>query len=69
MANVNVGTPRAMVAKVGGVRPSTDPKDKSALKDGGLFVNLPDNVLCVGTGSGGYIVFSLNRVGTVAGNG
>lgn len=69
MSHVNVGTPRAMVATQAGIRPPSDPKQKAALKSGGLFVNLADNVLCVGTGSGGYIVFSLTRSAVVPGNG
>lgn len=69
MAHINTGTPRAMVARQAGIRPPTDATDKAALKLGALFVNLADDVLCVGTGSGGYIVYSLNRVAVVNGNG
>lgn len=65
MANINIGTPRAMVAVDPGVRPSLDSKDKSFLKEGGLFINLPDNILCVGIEGGGYIEFRLTRVGVV----
>lgn len=69
MANINTGTPRAMWSAVAGIRPPRDPKEKAALKSGAIFVNFADNVICFGTGGGGYREYSLTLTNVAPPNG
>lgn len=62
---IHMGAPRAMVAYVAGLRPSRNKRDKSFLPEGGIFINLVDNVLCIGTGLGGWVEYSLTRLAVV----
>jgi len=60
-----MGAPRSMVSYVPGLRPNKDPKSKSFLPEGATFFNFVDNVLCVGTGAGGWVEYQLVRLKVV----
>ena len=62
---IHMGAPRAMVSFAPGMRPSRAKGSKSFLPEGGIFINFPDNVLCIGTGLGGWAEYSLTRVAVV----
>jgi hypothetical protein len=61
-----MGPPRSMVSYTAGARPNKDPRSKSFLPEGGTFFNFPDNVLCVGTGKGGWVEYQLVRLAVVS---
>jgi hypothetical protein len=61
-----MGAPRSMVSYVAGMRPNKDPKSKSFLAEGATFFNFVDNVLCVGTGAGGWVEYQLVRLAVVS---
>ena len=60
-----MGAPRSMVSYVAGARPANSPKAKSFLAEGATFFNFVDNVLCVGTGAGGWVEYQLVRLKVV----
>jgi len=62
---IHMGAPRAMVAYRAGQRPSKFKADKSFLPEGGIFINLVDNMLCIGTGRGGWVEYQLVRSAVV----
>jgi hypothetical protein len=59
---IHMGPPRSMVTFVPGVRPNKNPRSKSFLPEGATFFNFVDNVLCVGTGAGGWVEYQLVRL-------
>lgn len=61
-----MGAPRSMVSYVAGARPNKSPKSKSFLAEGATFFNFVDNVLCVGTGAGGWVEYQLVRLAVVS---
>lgn len=61
-----MGAPRSMVSYVAGMRPDKSPKSKSFLAEGATFFNFVDNVLCVGTGAGGWVEYQLVRLAVVS---
>lgn len=65
-AKIIMGPPRSMVAYAAGLRPSKDRRSKSFLPEGGTFFNFVDNVLCVGTGKGGWVEYQLVRLAVVS---
>ena len=60
-----MGAPRSMVSYVAGARPENSPKSKTFLAEGATFFNFVDNVLCVGTGAGGWVEYQLVRLKVV----
>ena len=60
-AKIVMGVPRVMVSYVAGMRPNKNPRSKSFLPEGGIFLNFVDNMLCFGTGQGGWVEYQLTR--------
>lgn len=58
---VQMGPPRVMVAYRAGTRPSKDKRDRTFLREGAMFLNFVENVLCIGTGKGGWVEYELTR--------
>lgn len=65
-AKIFSGAPRSMVSFTPGMRPDKDRRSKSFLREGATFFNFPDDVLCVGTGAGGWVEYKLNRLRIVS---
>jgi hypothetical protein len=61
-----MGAPRSMVSYVAGARPNPSPSGRSFLAEGATFFNFVDNVLCVGTGQGGWVEYQLVRLKVVS---
>jgi hypothetical protein len=54
-----------MVSYTEGLRPNKSKSSKSFLPEGGIFINLVDNVLCIGTGKGGWVEYQLARLAVI----
>ena len=63
---IHMGAPRAMVSYASGMRPGKRKSDKSFLPEGGIFINFVDNVLCIGTGKGGWVEYQLARIAVIS---
>lgn len=63
---IHMGPPRVMVTYGAGIRPSKDKGDKSFLPEGAILINFVDNVMCVGTGKGGWVEYQLARLAVIS---